>query len=179
MTINAKIIKQQLAQLPRAHLLGVGKELRELPNLLDEGEVIIGLIRMFTDLPTTVLLCATDKRLFIIDRHPIGRSNKELSYLQIANVRYDTALILGSLDIDDQGEDHHFVWGLKKEVAQFANLLGDKINEYRQKMVNRNQAANNALNVAAEIDQLWQLKEKGAITQDEFVAQKNKLLDQS
>ncbi len=168
-------IRKQIKNLGKVSLWGVRKELGELAHLVDDDEELIGLLRGFNG-ATIVLLAATNKRLFFVDRRTFyGRANREISYLQIANVRYFTNLFFGDLIIDDQGEDHHFSWIYKKDLLRFANMLGDKISEYREKSVEANEKL---ASPAEEIKKLWQLKEKGALTLDEFKLEKKKILGQ-
>ena len=168
------LVKAQVKALGSIWLWAVRKEVRELYQLIDTGEQIIGLLQVFTKEGTSVLLCATNKRLFILDRRmTYGRDHKEVSYLQIANVRFTTNLFFGKLVIDDQGEDHIFTWARNKDLRAFANLIGDKVSEYREKSV---AADNQYLSTADELKKLWQLKEAGAMTLEEFKVQKKKLL---
>ncbi len=134
----------------------------------------MAMVRGFTPEGTIVLVVATDKRLFILDRRAFyGAANKEISYMQVANVRYEMGLFFGRLIIDDQGEDHRFGWIYKRELRNFTNLVGDKVSEYREKSV---KADSKYLSVADELDKLWALKEKGVISQSEFIAQKKALM---
>ncbi len=174
MTVTKAEIKKQIEALGKVSLWGVRKEVRDLANKIDEGEVIIGLLRAFTREGTIVLLVATEKRLFILDRRAFyGHDNREISYLQIANVRYETGIFFGDIFIDDQGEDHHFGWAYKSDLRRFCNVLGDQVSEYREKSV---EADTKYLSTADELKKLWDLKEKGVITQEEFRAQKRALL---
>ncbi|MDO5561659.1 MAG: PH domain-containing protein [bacterium] len=173
MSTTKKLIDEQVAKLGYVSLWGVHKERRMLPKIIDEDEEVIGLLRVFTS-ATIVLLVATQKRLFILDRRAFyGSDNKEISYLQIANVRFETGLFFGQLIIDDQGEDHCFGWAYKRELRRFCNILGDQVSEFREKSV---QADEQYLSTADELKKLWDLKEAGAITVDEFKAQKKRLL---
>ena len=167
-------IEEQVARLGKVSLWGVRKELRDLPKKIDEDEEILGLLRGFTKELTIVLLVATKKRLFILDRRFFyGSASKEISYLTIANVRNQTGLFFGDLIIDDQGEDHRFIYAYKKDLRKFADVLGDKVEEYREKSVEAN---DQYLSTADELKKLWDLKEKGVITEEEFKTQKRRLM---
>lgn len=167
-------IKEQIARLGKVSLWGVRKEVQDLYKKIDENEEIVGLLRAFTLELTSVLLVATEKRLFILDRRVFyGSSNKEISYLTIANVRNQTGLFFGDLIIDDQGEDHRFIYAYKSDLRKFADVLGDKVGEYREKSVEAN---NQYLSTADELKKLWDLKEKGVITEEEFRDQKRRLI---
>lgn len=173
MSTTKKRIDEQLAKLGHVSLWGVHKEKRMLPKIIDEDEEIVGLLRVFTN-ATIVLLVATQKRLFILDRRAFyGSDNREISYLQIANVRFETGLFFGELIIDDQGEDHSFGWAYKGELRRFCNVLGDQVSEFREKSV---EADEQYLSTADELKKLWDLKEAGAITAEEFKVQKKRLL---
>lgn len=170
MSTEKSKIKTQIANLGKVSLWGVHKEVRDLPNKVDEDETLIGLLRAFTQEGTIVLLAATEKRLFILDRRAFyGRDNKEISYLQIANVRYETGLFFGDIIIDDQGEDHRFGFAYKSDLRKFCDVVGDQVSEYREKSVEAN---TQYLSTADELKKLWDLKESGAITAEEYKQQK-------
>ncbi len=167
-------IKEQITKLGKVSLWGVKKELRDLPTKIDEDEEVLGLLRAFTKELTIVLLVATQKRFFILDRRAFyGGANKEISYLTIANVRHQMGLFFGEIIIDDQGEDHRFIYAYKSDLRKFVDILGDKVSEYREKSVEAN---NQYLSTADELKKLWDLKEKGAITEEEFREQKRRLM---
>ncbi len=171
---NASEVKKEIKDLGKISLWGVGKELKELPSLIDTDEKIVGLLRVFSS-ATIVLLCATNKRLLILDRHTFyGRDHKEVSYLQISCVDYNTRLFFGKITIDEQSEKNVFDWAYKSNLRKFVNVLGDKISEYREKSISHD---TNHGGIAAEIEKMWILVQKGALTQEEFEARKKRLLE--
>lgn len=169
-------VKEEIASLGKISLWGVKKELKTLYKMLDEDERIMGLVRVFSS-ATVVLLVATDKRLLILDNHTFyGTDHKEISYLQTTSVDYNTRLFFGKIIIDDQGVKNTFDWAYKNDLRKFVKVLGLKLSEYRERMVERRTGGRKE-SVADEIEKLWNLVEKGALTKQEYERKKHKLLN--
>ncbi len=171
-------IKSEIKALGRVSLWGVGKELKELHYKLLEDEHIAGLCRAFSQ-STIVLLVATDRRLIIMDSFTFyGTDHKDISYMQISGVDYNTRLFFGKIIIEDQTGRNFFDYALTRDLRRFVNILLERVNAYRDRMVvNAPPAKMEGAMVADEIEKLWDLKEKGVLTQGEFEQRKRKLLE--
>ena len=167
-------IKQEIAALGKVSLWGVRKELRDLRHKMFPDEKIVGLCRAFSK-STIVLLVATDQRLIIMDNFTFyGTDHKDISYMQISGVDYNTRLFFGKIVVEDQTGRNYYDYALNRDLRRFVNTLLAKVNAFRDKMVGSGKKNHN---VADEINKLWKLVQAGALSQQEFEARKKKLLD--
>ena len=178
---DPKEIRAEIDALQPVSLWGVRKELRDLSNKLFADEHIAGLVRVFSR-STICLLVATDKRLIIMDNFTFyGTDHKDISYMQISGVDYNTRLIFGKIIIEDQTGRNYYDYALKNDLRRFVNILLEKVNAYRDKFVNREgtpATLEPASGIADEIDKLWRLVKEGALTQAEYEQRKARLLEQ-
>lgn len=139
------------------------------------------------------LWCVTNLR--VVDESGFfGRYSKESPLDKINNVEYDQSIWgrifgYGNVDIQTAAELGETTY----ELIHHPKLLKDTIThaqeEYKKNQIN-NQAAQLAKAIAAtnipsaptqqmiadELNKLFELLQKGAITQEEYIAQKNKLM---
>jgi hypothetical protein len=183
---NAEHIKKEIAEYGQVSLWGCKKEIRTLAYKLDESEKIIALLRVFTS-ATIGLLVATSRRLILMDNHMVyGTDHKDFSYLQISAVDYNTRMFFGKITIEDQaGHQNDFDYALIKDLRRFVNVVALKIAHVRETVVAGHashpthpqphpEAAKKS--TAAELERLWALVEKGALTREEFNDKKKQLL---
>ena len=167
-------IKNEIAAVRPVSLWGVRKELRDLRHKMFPDEKIVGLCRAFSK-STIVLLVATDQRLIIMDNFTFyGTDHKDISYMQISGVDYNTRMFFGKIIIEDQTGRNYYDYALNRDLRKFVNILLAKVNAFRDKMVGNGRK--NA-NVADELAKLWKLVEAGAVSKEEFEKRKAKLLD--
>lgn len=139
------------------------------------------------------LWCVTNLRI-IDETGFITRYSKESPLDKINNVEYDQSIMgrifgFGNVDIQTAAE----MGETKYDLIHHPKLLKDTITqaqeEYKQLQISHqaNQLAEaiartntagrpSQLTIADELDKLFVLLQKGAITQEEYVAQKNKLM---
>ena len=167
-------IKNEIAAVGPVSLWGVRKELRDLRHKMFPDEKIVGLCRAFSK-STIVLLVATDQRLIIMDNFTFyGTDHKDISYMQISGVDYNTRMFFWKIIIEDQTGRNYSDYALNRDLRKFVNILLAKVNAFRDKMVGNGRK--NA-NVADELAKLWKLVEAGAVSKEEFEKRKAKLLD--
>lgn len=127
------------------------------------------------------VLVATDRRVIFIDKGLFSLTIEDFSYDRITSIESSTGVIHGSLTIYTSGNKEKFDTVPNDELSAFADHLRGKV---------RNLAGQNAasastatpiaptpnLSVAEELEKMASLLEKGILTQEEFDAQKAKLL---
>lgn len=169
-------IEAEIKALGKVSLWGVHKEIRDLRTKMFEDEHIAGLCRAFSQ-STIVLLVATDRRLIIMDNFTFyGTDHKDISYMQISGVDYNTRLFFGKIVVEDQSGKNYFDYALNRDLRRFVNVLLDNVNAYRDRFVNGGQHAGPHLSVAEELEKMWGLVQEGALTQEEYAVRKEKLL---
>jgi len=171
-------ISAEIKALGRVSLWGVRKEIRSLQMKMFADEHIRGLCRAFSP-ATIVLLVATDRRLIIMDDFTFyGTDHKDISYMQISGVDYNTRLIFGKIIVEDQSGKNYYDYALKGDLRRFVNILLENVNAYRDRFVNGGAGMHPGPGcIADELAKLWQLVQDGALTQAEYDARKKQLLD--
>jgi hypothetical protein len=173
------LIHEEIVRYGKVSLWGVGKEIRNLANKMDEGERILGVLRVLTS-ATLALLVATDKRLILMDNHMVyGTDHKDYAYLQISAVDYNTRLFFGQISVEDQaGHTETFNYALNKDLRKFVNVVSLKVAQVHSKATGggEHQSQGGGMSVADEIEKLWSLVQRGILTREEFERKKSELL---
>ncbi|WP_225352574.1 PH domain-containing protein [Lacticaseibacillus nasuensis] len=170
-------IQKQFADAGVSDLWGTKKEVKALPEILGESEIVkyatSGLVA-----GTTVLMVCTDSRILFIDKGMLyGIKSTEIPLNMVNAVSYSTGLMFGTISITN-GATITKVENVNKGTAQ---MMVDAINANRSAL-NRPQAQSSpapqsALPSAADqIREFKGLLDDGIITQSEFDAKKKELL---
>ena len=173
MAVSKDYIKEQLNNIDSKKRMGVGKELNHLHEVINEGENILGYTRGFLD-GNTWLICVTDRRLLFLDKGMVsGMKSTEIPLDSVGAVNYETKALGGNIKVTAAGEDKTIGKMKKGDVKDIANL----ISEASARMKQRGAAPAVApLSSMDELKKLADLKEAGVLTEEEFAAQKAKLL---
>lgn len=166
---------EQLKELGVYDTFGTKKELKELPNLLEENEKIVYLTSGFWN-GNTYLIVVTDIRLLFIDKGMIyGMTKHEFPFSKINSVSYRKGMLLSELWV--------YHGASKMVIKDIQNIYIDKtvdaIRDQIKKHENKTTApstSNNAT-VADELLKYKELLDAGAISEEEFRKIKNKLLN--
>jgi hypothetical protein len=175
-------IQKELHNYGHVSLWGCKKEIRNLQYKLDADEKIIAVVRVFTSV-TIALLVATSRRLILMDNHVVyGTDHKDFAYLQISALDYNTRLFFGKISIEDQaGHKNVFDYALIKDLRRFVNTVSLKLAQIREHIGGGQHHPTPSphevkKSAATELERLWALFEKGALTREEFEAKKKHLL---
>ena len=150
------------------------KELKYLPEVLQEGEQVLAFSSGMMD-ANTWLITLTDRRIIFLDKGLIyGLKQSVIPLNKVNSISGKTGLILGEISITDGAGTRVIknVW--KKTVGPFtAKALKaiDSLNE-TQKPVS---APSNDDRID-KLERLAALKEQGILTEEEFANEKAKIL---
>ena len=90
-------INEQFIKAGVSDLFGTKKEVKALPELLDEDEIVLYATSGFVD-KGTVLVVITDKRLVFVNRGLIyGTDFKEISFDHVNAVSYSKGMVLAKI----------------------------------------------------------------------------------
>ena len=164
-------IKEQFKQAGVSDLFGTKKEVKVLPELLDDSEVVVYATSGFVD-KGTVLIVVTEKRLIFVNRGLIyGTDFKEIPFDHINAVSYSKGIMFAKISITN-GADTTVIDSVAKETAPiFVDKLKKAISEVNQ--TTSNGSFDNSIN---DLRNLKQLLDDGIITQDDFDAKKKQIL---
>lgn len=151
------------------------KEINKLPEIMIEGEEFEHIIQgMYKD--KQGVLVATNLRLIFIDVGFLyGSSVEDFGYDKITSLQYETGLLFGKITILASGNKAVIDKLQKIPAKQFSDLVRANIGKPKETAATTviHQAP---IDVADQLQKLAALKEQGILTEDEFAAQKKKLL---
>lgn len=150
------------------------RELNHLPEILADGEQVLAFTSGLMD-SNTWLITLTDRRIIFLDKGMIyGLKQTTIDLDKVNSVSGQTGLLFGKIVIEDGASSRKIenVW--KKTVVAFTNRVRDAIEA--RKNAARSVAPRGEDDVVSKLDKLAALLERGLLTQEEFAAQKAKLL---
>lgn len=151
----------ELAKAKLSHRLGVRKELKQLPSLLQEGEPVLNMAAGQYD-GRQGLIVATDRRVIFYEKG-LGRSRQEdFGFSKISSVQSETGRLSGKLIIFASGNKAVIDSILPKERAP---ELGDYL---RTKIADGESHAPVAESPAARLRRLEEMRGQGLITDGEY-----------
>lgn len=174
---NARLneIKKQIQDLKLSNIstyLG-RKEINELPQILAESETIDN-IAQGTYNNGQGILVSTNRRLVFVDKGLLyGLKVEDFPLDKITSIQYETGLLLGEIKIHTSGNIAKIDNVEKATARAFAEFVRNKLSQPKETTT----VINNQPNVLDQLEKLAKLKEQGILTQEEFDAQKKKLLD--
>ena len=121
-----------------------------------------------------IILVATDRRLIFVDKEFMyGLKVEDFSYSKISSIQYETAVLLASIDIQVT-DDIVEIDGVGRYHAE---LFCEKVRDFmsRPEVPTHNIPEPSILD---QLEQLGRLKESGVLSEEEFLEQKKKLMDQ-
>jgi len=174
MPVDKQYVKDQLDNLDSKRRRGVGKELKHLHEVINEGENILGHTRGFYD-GNTWLICVTDRRLLFVDKGMVsGMKSTEIPLDSIGSVNYQTKALGGNITVSAAGSEKHIGKMKKADVRDIANLISEATAKMKQQ--HSAPAAAPVASAMDELKKLAELKEAGVLSEEEFNEQKEKLL---
>ena len=153
-------------------------EIKELPSILWENELPEKLITGRYNNGRGILV-ATNRRLIFIDKGMLSLKVEDFSYDKIASIESKTGMVFGSLTIYASGNKEKFEYADKGLLRGFADFLRVKISTQKSQSSPVSSPVENpssTISVADELEKLAGLRDRGIITEEEFSAQKAKLL---
>jgi len=176
MAVDKKIVDEQIKKLGDFDQWFTKKEIRYLPEILDEDEEIKAMTSGVHE-GNTWLIVVTTRRLLFLDKGMIyGLKQMEMPLAQITSVSHKTGLMFGEIEVDTAGGKKKIETISKKDVPKVAKIISDLIKELNNKSNSTNNT-DKQLDIVSQLEKLAELKEKGILTEEEFIAQKNKLLN--
>ena len=170
-------VVEQLKSIPHANIVRTKKEVKHLPSILSEDEVIYGCVSGIQGGNNMLLVC-TQKRIIMLDAGFFyGVKHSNISLEKINTIGCEKGILMGNITIWDGAHKQEITYVDKSVVQAFVDVVHKQIDNIKQKT---NEPTINATAVnystADELLKLANLKNAGVITEEEFLAQKMKLL---
>ncbi|GAF63848.1 hypothetical protein BTS2_0740 [Bacillus sp. TS-2] len=152
---------------------GTKKEIKELPNILHDGEIIQYATSGLMENNTWLVVC-TNTRIIFLDKGMIyGLKQKEIALNKINSIAQKRGLLLGEIHIWDGADKFQIKNCLKETVQPFVDATNHAISTFRQ---SQNSVVSDTQSNYSKIKELKELLDMGAITDEEFQKEKTKLL---
>lgn len=167
-------IKDELELLEINPTIFARKEIHALPEVLSENERIVYLIEGRNKLTNHhIILVATEKRLIFVDKEFMyGLKVEDFSYNKVSSIQYEKSMMLASIDIHISDD----ILEIDNVGKYYAELFCEKVRDFMARPTQYFQNISETT-VLDQLEQLGRLKERGVLTEEEFAAQKKKLLE--
>ncbi len=187
-----KYVQDKMKTMEEVSTFGVRKELKELPNLLEDEEDLVYITSGLLD-GNTWLIALTDSRILFADKGMVyGLKTKNVDLDMVNSIEFKSGMLLGDLSIWTGGEQI-IIKSISKDSGRILEKLAlkqlkiHKRNLYSPSVPQQVEQPSQAVNKIVEekpkseldslienISKLAQLKEQGIITEEEFAKMKAK-----
>jgi hypothetical protein len=168
-------IKQQMRLFGEEKTLGLGGEIKALPNLLHDSESIKAALSGFLENHTWLMIC-TEKRILLINKGMVyGLKHKEVMLSSISSINFKTGMMFGEITITVSGAELKITQVSKKLCSKFVEVTHANRN-VKTPAPELKPIQSNSNDFIEQLQKIAELKEKGLLTDDEFLAAKSKLL---
>ena len=176
--MNYEDILERFNEINVTDLFGTKKEVRELPNVLRNDEIIMYATSGFVDGNTWLITC-TDKRIVFLDKGMIyGLKQVDIPIEKINSVSHKKGLIFGSVTIH-HGSDSMEVSQIRKDTLNpLVDVINNEIEKHKTQNKDQSQGSSDITYSAAdEILKFKALLDADVITKEEFEKKKNEILN--
>lgn len=150
------------------------KELNHLPEVLLDGEQVVAFTSGIMD-GNTWLIAVTDRRIVFLDKGMLwGLKQTSIDLSNVNAVSGETGMLFGKITIADGGQNYTITNVWKKTVKPVTNKINECLE--RRRAAPAPQAGGGS--AVDALERLAALYEKGLLTEEEFKAQKTKVLAQ-
>lgn len=158
---------------------GTKKEIRALPDILSDDEIVKFATSGLVD-GNTVLTVCTNKRVLFIDKGMLyGIKSTEIPLDMVNGVSYKKGLLLGSIAITNGAKTALIDNVSKEDTLKMANTLkseSEKFKNSSNKITNVQSSMPDSNGSVNQLRQLKSLLDDGVLTQGEFDAKKKQIL---
>ncbi len=166
-------IKAEIQALPTKDMWGTKKEVKELSNILNDDEHIKALCSGILDGNTWLIVC-TEKRVLFLDKGMLyGLKQRETPIEKINSIEQKKGLLLGGVAIWDGAAKMEITNISKEAVSPFVDAVHQQIESHKASSTQAGYANSSA---ADELIKLKSLMDSGALSKEEFEAEKQKIL---
>lgn len=178
--MDLKEIQRQMEKAGVSDTFGTKKEVKALPEILNDNETIQYATSGFVD-GNTVLIVLTQKRILFIDKGLIfGIKSTEIPLDMVNGVSYSKGLLFGKVSITN-GAVTTLVEQVDKNTAPImVNKIKESSEKYKESLHNAlssNISGATPLDGPDQIKKYKDLLDDGIITQEEFNAKKKQILE--
>lgn len=166
-------VREQIKNLDGISKLYGRKEIKQLPAILWEDELIEKLIQGVYNNGQGILV-ATNKRLIFVDKGMFyGLRVEDFPYDKITSIQYKTGIIFGTITIFASGNKAEINNMIKDQTRNFGDYVRARISGSvdHASMVEKPSG-----DTIEQLERLAKLKDSGILSEQEFTDQKKKIL---
>lgn len=174
-TTNRIQVQLEKIGISKSSALWGRKEIAELPAIIPDGEELFGLVQGVYNGGQGILV-ATDRRLLFVDKGLLyGLKVEDFGLDKVTSIQIETGLIFADIKIMASGNIAKITNVEKTGGRTFCEKVRAKLSEPKQTAAPVT-VVQQQVDVADQLGKLAALKDQGILTQEEFDAQKKKLL---
>lgn len=171
MAVEKNIVEEQLRALGEFHGLLTKKELRFLPRVMAEGEVIHAVTSGFYEGKSWIVVM-TDMRLLFLDRGLLfGVHQIDMPLAQVSSVSQKIGIIFGSIEVATSGGKRVIERIPCKDVTHVTSILAALVHGKKNKS-----AGPRCEELGSQLEKICELWRQGALTDAEFDRAKTRLI---
>lgn len=174
-------VKQQIANYPHTYIFWTWKEVRALPKILEKDEVVRAVTSGLMDNATWLLVCTDRRVIFLNCGMFFGVQQASIPLDRIQSIDYNFTIYFGSITVSDASKNYSLGMITRASILPFVKTTEELMYKARKahgKPVPDAPPASAPMDVTTQLLKLAELREKGHLTEEEFTAQKRKLLSQ-
>ena len=167
-------VKRQIDAYPHSYIFWTKKEIRALPEILEHGESIKAITSGLMNNATWLAVC-TDRRIIFLNRGMFyGLRQIQIPLDRIQAIDHEFTIFFGSIRVWDGASAFTISMVLKGSILPFVKVTQEQLQIVRN--LTKKSAQPLANDIASQLERLAALKDKGHLSEEEFQAQKRKLL---
>jgi len=129
--VTKSYVDKQLRGLGLSVSMWSKSTINQLPKIMVRDENILGIVNGRYE-GGFATLCATDKRILLIDNKPLFFKYNDIRYEKVSEADYDYRLVTGFLTLRTFGQTINFRTWSQKSLHKMAGLIQDKLFEVQQ-----------------------------------------------
>lgn len=170
-------IQRQIDDYRHSYIFWTKKEIRALPNILTNDESVKAITSGLMNNATWLAVC-TEKRIIFLNCGMIyGVRQLQIPLDRVQSIDSEFSLVFGSITVWDGASAFTMSMILKNSIPPFVKVAQEQMQIARAMPGKPIIQKNEPTDIASQLERLANLKEKGHLTEEEFQAQKKKLLN--
>lgn len=166
-------VNRQIAAYPDRYIFWTRKEIRYLPNILENGEVIKAITSGIMNNATWLAVCTQQRLIFLNRGFLYGIEQMQIPLERIQAIDNEFSLFFGNITVWDGASAFTIANVLKRSILPFVKVTQEQMYISRH---GAKTATSTGTDVVTQLEKLAELREKGHLTDEEFQTQKKRLL---
>jgi hypothetical protein len=164
-------IHAQIKKLKHTYIFFTRKEIRRLKKHLRADERILALTSGMMEHRTWLGLCTNERIIFLNCGMIYGEQLVQIPLARVQSVDHEFGLLFGYIRVWDGASHFMLRWVMKHSIQPFVQAVQNSIAGLNSPTTGRDE-----VDVVSQLEKLADLRDRGALTDDEFRAQKKRLL---